>query len=101
MSRQLCGGVGSEKTATPDIQQIADSMKSKIEEKANKTFDVFVVKSYKTQIVSGTNYFMKIHVGGDDYIHVRLYQDLPCRNSEREISAVQTNKLHTDELAYF
>ncbi|XP_043556909.1 cystatin-A1-like [Chiloscyllium plagiosum] len=101
MSRQLCGGTSSEKTVTPEVQQIAYSMKSEIEEKANRTYDVFVVKSFKTQIVAGINYFMKIHVGGDDYIHVKIYEDLPCRNSKKEVSDIKTNKLHTDDLVYF
>ncbi|XP_067896921.1 cystatin-B-like [Heterodontus francisci] len=96
----LCGGTSNEKSATPEIQQLADSMKPKIEEAAEKKFDVFVVKSFKTQIVSGTNYFIKIHVGGDDYVHAKIFKDLPCRGGT-EVTGVKANKLHNDELDYF
>uniref|UniRef100_UPI00398F7073 cystatin-B-like n=1 Tax=Pristiophorus japonicus TaxID=55135 RepID=UPI00398F7073 len=103
MSQQkmCCGGTSGEKSPTPEIQQMAESLKSQIEEKANKTFAVFVVKSFKSQVVSGTNYFMKIHVGGEDYLHARIFEDLPCRDSKLELAAIKTDKLHHDEIIYF
>ncbi|XP_038657876.1 cystatin-B-like [Scyliorhinus canicula] len=101
MSRQMCGGTSAEKSVTEELQQLANSVKPKIEEEAEKTFDVFVVKSYKTQLVSGTNYFMKIHVGGDDYVHAKVFEDLPCRGSKKKVTGVKVNKLDHDELTYF
>ncbi|XP_041066499.1 cystatin-B-like [Carcharodon carcharias] len=101
MSEPKCGGTSSEKSATQELQQLADSMKPKIEEAAKKTFDVFVVKSYKTQVVAGINYFIKIHVGGDDYVHAKVNEALPCNGSARKVTGVKINKLHHDELTYF
>ncbi|XP_078088838.1 cystatin-B-like [Mustelus asterias] len=101
MQRQMCGGTGPEKPATQELQQLADSLKSAIEEAAKKKYEVFVVKSYKTQPVSGTNYFIKIHVGGDDYVHARVFESLPCNGSERSVAGVRVDKSQHDELAYF
>ena len=44
--------------------------------KINKKFDLFNVCSYKTQVVSGINYFIKIELKDNEYIHLRVYKSL-------------------------
>ncbi|CAM2097299.1 unnamed protein product [Caretta caretta] len=53
------GGLTETKLATPEIQEIADQVKPQLEERENKTYPVFVAIKYKTQVVAGTNYFIK------------------------------------------
>ncbi|XP_062905925.1 cystatin-B-like [Mobula hypostoma] len=102
MSTQTaCGGVDEEKPVTQEVQQLADSVKPQVEEKAGKTFDTFVVTVYKTQVVAGINHFFKIHVGGSDYIHVKVYEKLPCHGSEKEVLGIQNNKSKDEELTFF
>ncbi|XP_062905926.1 cystatin-B-like [Mobula hypostoma] len=76
-------------------------VKPQVEEKAGKTFDTFVVKAYKTQVVAGTNHFFKIHVGGSDYIHVKVYEMLPFQGGKKEIMGIQSNKSKDEELTFF
>ncbi|XP_029385181.1 cystatin-B-like [Echeneis naucrates] len=97
----MCGGLGEAVDANEDVQKICDSVKPHAERKTGKTYDVFTAKNYKTQVVSGTNYFIKVHVGGDDHIHLRVYKKLPCNGGEVELSDVQGNKTHSDPIVHF
>ncbi|KAM6214838.1 cystatin-B-like [Rhynchocyon petersi] len=97
----LCGGVSATKPATAEIQEIADQVKSQLEEKENKKFPVFKAVEYKSQLVAGTNYFIKAQVGDEDFMHLRVFVSLPHENKPPALSSYQTNKAKHDELSYF
>ncbi|KAM6908334.1 cystatin-B-like [Lycodopsis pacificus] len=97
----MCGGTGSESAATDEIQKICDSVKVAAELKAGTTYDVFTAKSYKTQLVAGTNYFIKVHVGGEEHVHLRVFKGLPHAGGGFELSNVQDCKSKDDPVEYF
>ncbi|XP_007945446.1 cystatin-B [Orycteropus afer afer] len=97
----MCGGPSATQPATAEIQVIADQVKSQLEEKENKKFPVFKAMEFKRQLVAGTNYFIKVHVGNDDFMHLRVFQSLPHENKPPTLANYQTNKAKHDELAYF
>ncbi|KAL4001054.1 hypothetical protein ACER0C_006353 [Sarotherodon galilaeus] len=57
---EMCGGLTEEKQADEAVQNICDAMKPHAEQKTGRNFEVFTAKSYKTQVVAGTNYFIKV-----------------------------------------
>ncbi|MGH0179704.1 UNVERIFIED_CONTAM: hypothetical protein FKN15_002027 [Acipenser sinensis] len=63
----MCGGTSESKPATDEVQQICNKVKPKAEEHAAKTFDVFTAKEFKTQVVAGTNYFIKVKPKAEEH----------------------------------
>ncbi|XP_073928648.1 cystatin-B isoform X2 [Castor canadensis] len=89
-----------ENTAQPlGIMQI--EVKTQLEEKENQKFSTFKAVSFKSQVVAGTNYFIKVDIGNDEYVHLRVYQSLPHENKPLTLSAYQVKKTKQDELSYF
>ncbi|XP_020829541.1 cystatin-B [Phascolarctos cinereus] len=97
----MCGGVSATKPATAETQRIADQVKAQLEEKENRKFPVFKTMEFKSQVVAGTNYFIKVHVGEEEFIHIRVFESLPHENKPLVLSSYQTKKTKNDELAYF
>ncbi|XP_070263208.1 cystatin-B [Myotis yumanensis] len=97
----MCGGPSETRAATAEIQAIADKVKSQLEEKENKKYPTFKATEYKSQLVAGTNYFIKVQVADDDFVHLRVFQSLPHENKALSLHNYQTNKTKQDELAYF
>ncbi|XP_047420715.1 cystatin-A [Sciurus carolinensis] len=95
------GGLTEAKPATPEIQEIANEVKPQLEEKTNRTYEQFEAVEYKTQVVAGINYYIKIRVGDDSYIHLKIFKGLPGQNEELVLTGYQTDKSKDDELTGF
>ncbi|KAJ8333287.1 hypothetical protein SKAU_G00421830 [Synaphobranchus kaupii] len=76
-------------------------VKPQAEDKAGKKFDDFNAKSFTTQVVAGTNFFIKVHVGGDEHVHLRVYRPLPHTNKPLELHSLQTDKAAHEPIGYF
>ncbi|XP_026148100.1 cystatin-B [Mastacembelus armatus] len=100
MSR-MCGGTSDEIAADDSVQKICDSVKHLAEKKSGKNYAVFRAKSYKTQPVAGTNYFIKVDVGEEEFVHLRVYKKLPCYGETLELTSMQHSKSFHDPIEYF
>ncbi|CAL4162000.1 unnamed protein product, partial [Meganyctiphanes norvegica] len=69
-----------------------------VENRLGDKFDEFTVVSYRTQVVAGTNYFAKVRIGSNKYIHIRVYRDLI---GVLVLSGVQEDKTHDEPIVYF
>jgi len=58
----LCGGTGATKGATEDIQNICDQVKAQTESFLGKNFQEFRAVGYRSQVVAGVNYFVKVKI---------------------------------------
>ncbi|PVD28793.1 hypothetical protein C0Q70_11388 [Pomacea canaliculata] len=98
-----CGGTSEVKQADEEIQSLCEKIRSDLESKANRSLsaDSFKAVSYKSQVVAGTNYFVKIDVGDGEFIHVRIFQALPCNGGNISLHSFQDGKSLEEDIAYF
>ncbi|XP_032755171.1 stefin-1-like [Rattus rattus] len=96
----LLGGLSEAKTATPEIQKIADKVRPQLEENTNEKYEKFEAVEYKTQFVAGQNYFIKMDVGCRGFLHIKVFSAHSGKD-DLELHGYRTNKTKNDELTYF
>ncbi|XP_068875103.1 cystatin-A-like [Aphelocoma coerulescens] len=94
------GGLSDTKPATPEVQQIANQVKVQFESQANMSCVVFAAIEYKTQVVAGIIYFIKVQVSDDEYVHLKVFQR-PYEDQGPSLVGFQTGKTRDDPLTYF
>ncbi|XP_012635955.1 cystatin-A [Microcebus murinus] len=100
-AKMIPGGLSDAKPATAEIQEIADKVKPQLEEKTNETYEEFEAVEYKTQVVAGINYYIKVRVCENCYMHLKVFKSLPGQGQGLELSGYQTDKTKEDELTGF
>eukprot|EP00928_Gymnodinium_smaydae_P084838 TRINITY_DN6810_c0_g1_i2.p1 TRINITY_DN6810_c0_g1~~TRINITY_DN6810_c0_g1_i2.p1 ORF type:complete len:477 (-),score=126.27 TRINITY_DN6810_c0_g1_i2:175-1539(-) len=100
---RICGGIGDEKPADDDVRTLIAPLKADAQAKAqeqgwNGTFTEFEAVSYKTQVVAGMNYFVKVKLGPSDYVHLRVYKHF---SGASELSSVKVGCSSGEPISYF
>ena len=90
------GGLSEAKNPNEEIFELVNSIKAEFEENNYKT-EKFHPISYKYQIVSGTNFFVKIQTDSE-YIHAKVYVSL---SNEIDSKMFKLQKNLGDEIKYF
>ncbi|XP_063594447.1 cystatin-A-like [Penaeus indicus] len=92
------GGTSELKPFSEEVQQLLEAVKGELEEKMERKLDKFLLVSYKTQLVAGTNYFAKIDIGGEELVHLRVYMNL---QGEVSLHSHQHPKTREEDIQYF
>ncbi|XP_077101748.1 cystatin-B-like [Siphateles boraxobius] len=91
------GGWSTEGPANGEVENIC----IEAGKQAGVHFDVCIPKTFKHQIVAGTNYLVKVKVGVEKYLHVMIFQALPCDGGKLSVTRVQYPKTKSDPLVPF
>merc|ERR1712212_1432207 len=100
MPGQTCGGLSDTQPADDKIQGHVNAVKGSVEAHLGKKFEVFEAKSYASQVVAGANYFVKGHVGNDEFIHLRIHKTLPHAGNQILFHGVQEGKKLEDPIEH-
>ncbi|XP_071989647.1 cystatin-B-like [Engystomops pustulosus] len=98
---QLPGSLGPELPATEHVQDLCDEVKLEFLEQSKIKVKIFEAVVYKTQIVSGKNYFVKVKIAKGQYVHLRIYEPLPFNGKTPVLHAYQLQKKLSDPIVYF
>ena len=72
----LCGGFGNARDADDEVKALALEMKPKVEQALGATYGTFEAVKYTSQVVAGTNYKIKVKVGDEQYVHIKVFVPL-------------------------
>ncbi|XP_034004854.1 uncharacterized protein LOC117497078 isoform X2 [Trematomus bernacchii] len=92
------GGWGGTEDATEETQKICDAVKDQVEQRTNQKYAVYKAVTFQQQVVAGGNFNIKVLVGGENYIHLSVFQQLPCNGGNVELLSVEEGKTKDDPL---
>jgi len=107
------GGVGDAKPATPEVQQFVTDLHPEVQGKAPELKDSKAGEaiSFATQVVAGTNYFVKakyVVKNATTYAHLRIFKGLPVHAAQGPpvqpaptLNSIQYPKKEDDPITYF
>ena len=70
----LCGGTGEEREVTVEVEQLLEAVRPDIVAVLGISPPVLQATHFKTQVVAGTNYFVRVCVGSEKHVHVRIFK---------------------------
>ena len=79
---KMTGAPSKPKDPTEEIKKIVEEIKPKIEAEMNATYSIFEPVCFTSQVVAGTNYKIKVKVGDNKYLHIKVFRALPCNGGE-------------------
>ena len=94
----MCGGFNNAKDADDKVKAMALELKAQTEQKLGATYTEFEAVKYKTQVVAGTNYLIKVKVGPEQYVHIKVWEKLPCYGGAKELTQAEGGKTLGDAL---
>ncbi|XP_013778661.1 cystatin-A2-like [Limulus polyphemus] len=92
------GGTSEVKEVDDVVREVCNKVREMVEKQAGKSFAEFTPVGYKSQIVNGVNYFIKVKVSEADHLHVRAHKSF---QGEVTLAGYQEGKAHDDEIEYF
>ena len=94
----LCGGFGNARDADDKVKALALEMKPEVEKALGATYGTFEAVKFTTQVVAGTNYKIKVKVGDEQYVHIKVFVPLPCNNAPNQLLSQEAGKTLGDAL---
>ncbi|XP_046855596.1 cystatin-B-like [Xenia sp. Carnegie-2017] len=102
---QIVGGYGPVLPAGAKIQKLINQVRSDAEREAEREvgekFSVYVAEKYRVQSVAGTNYLIKVYVGGGKYAHLLVFEPLQYPKKPPVLNGIKLNKKYDDPLEVF
>jgi len=95
------GGLSEVKEVDDSVKVITSSIyKSLVNELSLNFGDKINIHSYKTQVVAGIIFFIKISINNKFY-HIKVMNYLPHTNQEPELLSVLSNQAADSEIIFY
>ena len=97
-NNMLQGGFSAPREPTKKETDMVAYVRWQVKERTNKQYEFYTPVLLTSQEGAGTNYNVKVQVGEDEFIHVKIFRPLPHINSPISVTAVETGKAFADPL---
>ncbi|XP_057236870.1 cystatin-B-like [Malurus melanocephalus] len=102
----MCGGASAARPATEETQRIAEQVRGRAspvrERRAGECSDLFISLEFRKKEKDLTGFCaLQVHVGNDEFMHLRVFKSLPHENEQLSLHSYQGSKTKHDDLAYF
>ena len=94
----ICGGWSEATGLSEEEFQMVCSLQDQVHHHLGRTTSHFTPIASKKQVVAGLNYFVKVQVGEDAYVHVKIFKPLPHTGQPAEVKEVHDSKTLEDAL---
>ncbi|KAK7172540.1 hypothetical protein R3I93_002606 [Phoxinus phoxinus] len=99
--KKTLGGWSPEALVTEEVKKICIKEKTLIEKETGADFKGYIPLTFRSQIVAGENYLVKVYVGVNKCVHALIFQALPCNGGGLTVTRVQYPKTANDPLVPF
>merc|ERR1719188_236549 len=94
------GGFGDVQEVNEEVSAIVMAQQSAVEAMLKQKFATFEPKTFRSQMVAGTNFKVKVHVGDGQFVHVKICQPLPHTGMAPFLSEAEAGKTEADHLEF-
>ena len=98
MTQRACGGISEAKEPDNTVFEILENIRPDVESKLGQSLADYKPVAFKSQLVNGVNYFIKVDIGNNKFIHVRAYRSF---GGDTSLRAIKADKQLLDEIEYF
>ncbi len=95
------GGLSDTKLADDTVKKLLNSIIDQLKEQTKIESDSLSVHSYKTQVVAGVIYYIKVNIDDNKFIHLKVMQHLPHTNTSPQLLSHLLNKSVDDKIIFF
>ncbi|XP_025098518.1 stefin-C-like [Pomacea canaliculata] len=95
------GGLSPTKDAGDEEQALCDKIRPSLEQQEGKKFPVFDATKFRSQVVAGAMYYIKIDVAEpQSFIHAKIFRPLPGSNQDVTLEKYEKGHTASDEIQY-
>lgn len=95
------GGLSNVKSQDESVKELLKGIIDQVKEQTTINCNSLSIHSYKTQVVAGVIYYIKVNIDDNKYAHLKVMQHLPHTNTSPQLLNHILDKSVDDEIIFF
>ena len=95
------GGLSNVKSQDESVKELLKGVIDQVKDQTSINCNSLSVHSYKTQVVAGVIYYIKVIIDDNKYAHLKIIKHLSHTNSSPQLLNHMLDKSIDDEIIFF